>query len=95
MGWGGGESLVGRIYGGNALATVLSRDAIKVVTVRGTAFEKPAPGGVFSQPYNKGRLTIIITPRTKRTKNRHSERLIVFKIWSKVIAGTDKINEVY
>lgn len=39
------DSFVRPIYAGNALATVLSRDAIKVVTVRGTAFEKPAPGG--------------------------------------------------
>ncbi|GAA0749588.1 FAD-binding protein [Ideonella azotifigens] len=32
------------IYAGNAVATVQSRDAVKVVTVRGTAFD-PAPEG--------------------------------------------------
>ncbi len=33
------------IYAGNAIATVQSRDAVKVVTVRGTAFEAAAPQG--------------------------------------------------
>jgi electron transfer flavoprotein alpha subunit len=33
------------IYAGNAIATVQSSDAIKVVTVRGTAFEPAAAGG--------------------------------------------------
>ena len=33
------------IYAGNAIATVRSRDAKKVITVRGTAFEKAQRGG--------------------------------------------------
>jgi electron transfer flavoprotein alpha subunit len=33
------------IYAGNAIATVKSKDAKKVITVRGTAFEKAAPEG--------------------------------------------------
>jgi electron transfer flavoprotein alpha subunit len=33
------------IYAGNAIATVRSRDAKKVITVRGTAFEKAERGG--------------------------------------------------
>ena len=33
------------IYAGNAIATVKSNDAKKVITVRGTAFEKAAPEG--------------------------------------------------
>ena len=33
------------IYAGNAIATVKSSDAKKVITVRGTAFEKAAPSG--------------------------------------------------
>ncbi len=33
------------IYAGNAIATVRSRDALKVITVRGTAFEAAASGG--------------------------------------------------
>ena len=33
------------IYAGNAIATVQTRDAKKVITVRGTAFEKAAPEG--------------------------------------------------
>ena len=33
------------IYAGNALATVRCKDAVKVITVRATAFEKAAPGG--------------------------------------------------
>lgn len=33
------------IYAGNAIATVKSSDAIKVITVRGTAFESAANGG--------------------------------------------------
>ena len=37
------------IYAGNALATVRSNDAIKVITVRGTAFE-PAPAGGGAAP---------------------------------------------
>lgn len=38
------DSFVRPIYAGNALATVQSRDGIKVITVRGTAFEKSAAG---------------------------------------------------
>ena len=33
------------IYAGNAIATVKSKDAKKVITVRGTVFEKAAPSG--------------------------------------------------
>jgi electron transfer flavoprotein alpha subunit len=39
------DSFVRPIYAGNALATVRSSDAIKVVTVRATAFEPVADGG--------------------------------------------------
>jgi len=38
------DTFVRPTYAGNALATVQSKDAIKFVTVRGTAFEKAAPG---------------------------------------------------
>jgi electron transfer flavoprotein alpha subunit len=40
------DSFLRPIYAGNAIATVRSRDPIKVITVRGTAFEAvPADGG--------------------------------------------------
>jgi electron transfer flavoprotein alpha subunit len=38
------DTFVRPIYAGNALATVRYKDAIKVVTVRATAFEKVQPG---------------------------------------------------
>ncbi len=37
------DTFIRPTYAGNALATVQSKDAIKFVTVRGTAFEKAAP----------------------------------------------------
>ena len=41
------DTFVRPIYAGNALATVQSSDGVKVITVRGTAFDKaPAAGGV-------------------------------------------------
>jgi electron transfer flavoprotein alpha subunit len=39
------DTFVRPIYAGNAMATVQSSDAIKVMTVRGTAFEKAAAEG--------------------------------------------------
>ncbi|GAB6051852.1 FAD-binding protein [Magnetospira thiophila] len=40
------DTFIRPIYAGNALATVKSRDALKVITVRGTAFESaPSTGG--------------------------------------------------
>jgi electron transfer flavoprotein alpha subunit len=46
------DTFVRPIYAGNALATVQSTDKIKVVTVRGTAFE-PAPAEGGSAPIEK------------------------------------------
>lgn len=43
----GPETFIRPIYAGNALAEVASRDPIKILTVRGTAFDiTPAEGGV-------------------------------------------------
>jgi electron transfer flavoprotein alpha subunit len=43
------DTFIRPIYAGNALATVQSKDAIKVITVRGTAFDAaPASGGSAS-----------------------------------------------
>ncbi len=41
----GPDTFTRPIYAGNAIATVRSRDAKKVITVRGTAFEKAQRGG--------------------------------------------------
>jgi electron transfer flavoprotein alpha subunit len=42
---GGADTFTRPIYAGNAIATVKSKDAKKVITVRGTAFEKAARDG--------------------------------------------------
>ena len=39
------DTFVRPIYAGNALATVQSKDAVKVITVRGTGFEAASQGG--------------------------------------------------
>ena len=41
----GEDTFTRPIYAGNAIATVKTRDAKKVITVRGTAFEKAVPDG--------------------------------------------------
>jgi electron transfer flavoprotein alpha subunit len=41
----GADTFVRPIYAGNALATVKSKDPIKVITVRATAFDAVAPSG--------------------------------------------------
>ena len=41
----GPDTFTRPIYAGNAIATVQTKDAKKVITVRGTAFEKAAPEG--------------------------------------------------
>src|SRR3954464_2615659 len=43
------DTFVRPIYAGNALATVRSKDAIKVITVRTTAFDAVAPSGGSAQ----------------------------------------------
>ncbi len=45
------DTFVRPIYAGNAIATVQSKDAIKFITIRGTAFDKAAKGG--SAPVKK------------------------------------------
>ncbi|MFL6729296.1 MAG: electron transfer flavoprotein subunit alpha/FixB family protein [Sphingomicrobium sp.] len=50
------NTFVRPIYAGNAIATVRSNDAKKVITVRGTAFEKAARGGgsAATEPVDTG-----------------------------------------
>jgi electron transfer flavoprotein alpha subunit len=52
----GPDTFTRPIYAGNAIATVRSKDAKKVITVRGTAFEKAARegGGASVEPVDTG-----------------------------------------
>jgi electron transfer flavoprotein alpha subunit len=54
------------IYAGNAIATVQSMDPIKVMTIRGTAFEAAAPGGEVAPvsgiaPVSNGTLSRLVS----------------------------------
>src|SRR6185295_12347806 len=46
------DTFVRPIYAGNALATVKSKDAIKAITVRTTAFDAAATGGSNAEIQN-------------------------------------------
>jgi electron transfer flavoprotein alpha subunit len=56
------DTFVRPIYAGNALATVQSKDPIKVITVRTTAFDSAGPGGSASVE------SISATPDTGATR---------------------------
>src|SRR4051794_28383875 len=68
------STFVRPIYAGNAIATVRSKDAKKVITVRGTAFEKAAREGGSAAVENVGTASDSGTSRFVSIEASESER---------------------
>ena len=95
----GPDTFVRPIYAGNALATVKSKDAIKVITVRTTAFDAVSPSGgsgqieIVTPPADSG-LSAFVSREVSKSERPELTAAKIIVSGGRAMGSSEKFNDV-